>query len=100
MPVDVADKILKYPSSRTFIVEIPLKSKKRVVSLRIDEDALAIIDKFVAKKGVGSRTLLISRLIEALAEGLKENPENIDKVALSIRSRSGKDFTAYISLNS
>ncbi|WP_448577272.1 hypothetical protein [Thermosphaera sp.] len=99
MTAEAYRKPSSYEPSKTFIIEIPLKSKKRVVSLRVDEDALAVIDKFVAKRGFGSRTLLISRLVEALAEGLKENPENIDKVALTLKIGS-KDFTAFISLNS
>jgi len=96
---DAYRKSSSYESSKPYVIEIPLKSKKRIVSLRVDEDALAVIDRFVARKGVGSRTLLISKLVEALAEGLKENPDNIDKVALTLRIGS-KDFTALISLNS
>jgi hypothetical protein len=99
MMTDAYRKFSSYESSKPYIIEIPLKSKKRIVSLRVDEDALAVIDRFVARKGVGSRTLLISKLVEALAEGLKENPDNIDKVALTIKIGS-KDFTAFISLNS
>ncbi|MGB9827064.1 hypothetical protein IMZ38_05025 [Thermosphaera chiliense] len=99
MTVEAYRKSSSYEPSKSFIIEIPLKSKKRVVSLRVDEDALAVIDKFVARKGMGSRTLLISKLVEALAEGLKQNPENIDKVALTLKIGS-KDFTAFISLNS
>jgi len=99
MMADAYRKSSSYESSKPYVIEIPLKSKKRIVSLRVDEDALAVIDRFVARKGVGSRTLLISKLVEALAEGLKENPDNIDKVALTLRIGS-KDFTALISLNS
>ncbi|ADG90783.1 hypothetical protein [Thermosphaera aggregans] len=99
MMADAYRKSSSYEPLKPTIIEIPLKSKKRIVSLRVDEDALAVIDRFVARKGVGSRTLLISRLVEALAEGLKENPDNIDKVALTLKIGS-KDFTALISLNS
>jgi len=99
MMADAYRNSSSYEPSKPTIIEIPLKSKKRIVSLRVDEDALAVIDRFVARKGVGSRTLLISRLVEALAEGLKENPDNIDKVALTLKIGS-KDFTALISLNS
>lgn len=56
---------------RGIIIEIPLKPRKRVISLRLDEEALNAIDKFVALTGEYSRTLLMTKVIEALAEGLK-----------------------------
>lgn len=64
---DSANKL----STKGIVIEIPLKPKKRMISLRINEEALATIDKFVALTGEYSRTLLITKVIEALAEGLR-----------------------------
>ena len=65
------------------IIEIPLRPRKRMISLRINEDSLVAIDKFVALTGEYSRTLLITKIIEALAEGLKRS--DFDSSALELR---------------
>jgi len=53
------------------IIEIPLKPRKKMISLRLNEEDLLVIDKFVAKHGEYSRTLILTKLIEAFAEGLR-----------------------------
>lgn len=74
---------------RTYI-EIPLKSRKRVVSLRVDESALLTIDRYVASRGIGSRTLLISRIVEGLAKGLEGVGEGlVEEIQLTLLYRNG-----------
>lgn len=73
--------------TRGVIIEIPLKPKKRMISLRIDEEALVAIDKFVARTGEFSRTLIITKLVEAFAEALKN--ANYNAVQVNIRVVSG-----------
>jgi len=60
-------------TSRGIIIEIPLKPRKKMISLRIDEEALLALDKFTAICGEYSRTLFITKIIEAVAKGLKES---------------------------
>jgi len=56
--------------SGNFII-IPIKPRKKMISLRLNEDDLAVIDKFVARHGAFSRTLVLTKLVEAFAEGIR-----------------------------
>lgn len=78
--------------SRGIIIEIPLKPRKKVISLRIDEDALTTIDKFVARTGEFSRTLIITKLVEAFAEALKNANYNAVQVTIRVVSGNSPSF--------
>jgi DNA helicase TIP49 (TBP-interacting protein) len=71
-----------YQRPRGIIIEIPLKPRKRTISLRLDEESLCAIDKFTVMSGEISRTLLITRVVEALAKGLKETNYKATKLEL------------------
>ncbi|MEM4757009.1 MAG: hypothetical protein QW254_03100, partial [Desulfurococcaceae archaeon] len=83
--VEVEKNALNLPVN---IIEIPLKPRKRMISLRINEDDLAVIDRFVASSCTVSRTLLLTRLIEAFAEGLRRANGDVSKVYLVFKSSS------------
>lgn len=70
-------------STRGIVIEIPLKPRKKMISLRIDEEALIVLDRFTAIYGEYSRTLLITKVIEALAKGLKETDYKACKLQLN-----------------
>ena len=76
---------------RYIVVEIPLKPKKRTISLRVDEEAIAAIDKFVALSSGYSRTLILSKLVEGFAEGLKKLNYNASKVQLTLVDDNGSN---------
>ncbi|MEM4717301.1 MAG: hypothetical protein QXE81_00890 [Desulfurococcaceae archaeon] len=96
-------------STRGIFIEIPLKPHKKMISIRIDEEALLALDKFITATGEYTRTLLITKVIEALAKGLKEtnysafklelkffyeNPSGTNEnVSIIIPLRSGKRST-------
>jgi len=67
---------------RGIIIELPLKPRKKMVSLRLDEDVLIILDRFTAINGEVSRTLLLTKVVEALAKGLKETNYNASRLEL------------------
>lgn len=73
---------------RGIIIEIPLKPRKKMISLRVDEEALSTIDKFVARTGEYSRTLIITKLIEAFAEALKRVNYNATHVSIKVVSNN------------
>ncbi|MEM1849501.1 MAG: hypothetical protein QXD40_00100 [Desulfurococcaceae archaeon] len=88
------DSSINRSTTRGIIIEIPLKPRKRMISLRIDEDALMAVDKFVALTGEYSRTLLITKVIEALAEGLRRTGYNATSLELKFTAKnpvSGED---------
>jgi hypothetical protein len=67
---------------RGIIIELPLKPRKKMVSLRLDEDVLIVLDKFTAINGEVSRTLLLTKVVEALAKGLKETNYSASRLEL------------------
>ncbi|MGC8982174.1 MAG: hypothetical protein ACP5KA_00230 [Desulfurococcaceae archaeon] len=77
--------------SKGIIIEIPLRPRKRMISLRVDEGALASIDKFVAMTGEYSRTLVLTRLIEGLAEGLRRVNYNASSISIKLVPGNGGD---------
>lgn len=77
--------------TKGIVIEIPLKPRKKMISLRIDEEALIAIDKFVARSGDYSRTLILTRLIEAFAEGLRRLNYNASKVQIKVVSENSFD---------
>lgn len=81
---------------RGMIIEIPLKPKKKMISLRIDEEALTAIDKFVARSGEYSRTLIITKLIEAFAEALKRVNYNAVQVNIRVLSNNSHDIVEVV----
>ncbi|MEM4481479.1 MAG: hypothetical protein QXK88_00500 [Desulfurococcaceae archaeon] len=85
---------------RGTIIEIPLKPRKRMISLRLDEDALIAIDKFVMSTGEYSRTLLMTKIIEALAEGLKRTGYSAVSLELkfTVNSNKGESLSIVIPL--
>jgi hypothetical protein len=94
-----------YQRPRGVIIEIPLKPRKKTISLRLDEESLYAIDKFTVMSGEISRTLLITRVVEALAKGLKETNYKATKLELRfIVTSSGneveKEVNIVISLKS
>lgn len=62
-----------------------------MISLRVDEEALNAIDKFVTFTGEYSRTLLVTKIIEAVAEGLKRTGYNAVSLELKFSVNSVKD---------
>lgn len=67
---------------RGIIIELPLKPRKKMVSIRVDEDVLISLDRFTAINGEVSRTLLLTKVVEALAKGLKETNYNASRLEL------------------
>lgn len=67
--------------SGNFIV-IPIKPRKKMISLRLSEDDLTVIDKFVARHGTFSRTLILTKLVEAFAEGIRRAGYCVSSVKL------------------
>jgi hypothetical protein len=64
------------------IIELPLKPRKKMVSIRVDEDVLITLDKYTAINGEVSRTLLLTKVVEAIAKGLKETNYNASRLEL------------------
>ncbi|ADV64804.1 hypothetical protein Desmu_0491 [Desulfurococcus mucosus DSM 2162] len=79
------------------IIEISLKPRKRMISLRVSEDDLEIIDKFAARNGSVSRTYLLTKLVEAVAEGLRRSNGNVSSIVISFKG--GSSETVSIQLN-
>ena len=84
----LSDNAASKQPSKGLIIEIPLKPRKRMISLRIDEDSLLAIDKFIALTGEYSRTLFITKVIEALAEGLRRTDYNAASLELKFISKN------------
>ena len=88
-----------YQRPRGVIIEIPLKPRKRTISLRLDEESLCAIDKFTVMSGEISRTLLITRVVEALAKGLKETNYRATKLELRfIVTSTGNEVEKEVSI--
>lgn len=71
------------------IIEIPLREDKRRITLSLAEEIIYSIDKFVLKKTIESkenitRSYLITRLAEALAEALEQNNYDVDKIEIRV----------------
>ncbi|AFL66754.1 hypothetical protein [Desulfurococcus amylolyticus] len=81
------------------VIEISLKPRKRMISLRVNEEDLEIIDKFAARQGSISRTLLLTRVMEALAEGLKRSNGEITSITLSFKTKSMETISIQLNLN-
>ncbi|MEL9908481.1 MAG: hypothetical protein QXP97_04585 [Desulfurococcus sp.] len=81
------------------VIEISLKPRKRMISLRVNEEDLEIIDKFVARQGSISRTLLLTRVMEALAEGLRRSNGEITSITLSFKTKSMETISIQLNLN-
>jgi hypothetical protein len=79
---------------------MPLKPRKRTISLRLDEESLCAIDKFTVMSGEISRTLLITRVVEALAKGLKETNYKATKLELRfIVTSTGNEVEKEVSID-
>ena len=77
--------VISYSSNsamRGIIIELPLKPRKKTISLRLDEDVLAVLDMFATLNAEVSRTLLMTKIVEALAKGIKESNYNAYKLEL------------------
>ncbi|ACL10971.1 hypothetical protein DKAM_0645 [Desulfurococcus amylolyticus 1221n] len=81
------------------VIEISLKPRKRMISLRVNEEDLEIIDKFVARQGSISRTLLLTRVMEALAEGVRRSNGEITSITLSFKTKSMETISIQLNLN-
>ncbi|WP_042667478.1 hypothetical protein [Desulfurococcus amylolyticus] len=81
------------------VIEISLKPRKRMISLRVNEEDLEIIDKFVARQGSISRTLLLTRVMEALAEGVRRSNGEITSITLSFKTKSKETISIQLNLN-
>jgi hypothetical protein len=81
--------------SGNFIV-IPIKPRKRMVSLRLSEDDLATIEKFVIKHGACSRTLVLTKLIEAFAEGIRRSGYCVSSVKLEFVRKNGENSVSIV----
>ncbi|MCY0868303.1 MAG: hypothetical protein OWQ48_03615 [Desulfurococcus sp.] len=80
------------------VIEIPLKPRKKMISLRVNEEDLEVIEKFVSKEGSISRTLLLTRLVEALAEGLRRTNGEVSSITLSFRKESMETISIQLNL--
>lgn len=80
-------------------IEIELRSRKRIISLRVDEDAIRILDRFIATRGTVSRTLFISKIIEALAEGINIVGTDVKNIKLIVESEGGEEAEVNIPIS-
>lgn len=88
---------------RSDIIVIPLKPRKKMISLRINADDLLVIEKFISKNGYYSRTLVLTKLIEAFAEGIRRANFRVNSVRLVFSGGEGggeKEVSIVIDLNS
>jgi hypothetical protein len=88
---------------RSDIIVIPLKPRKKMISLRLNADDLLVIEKFVSKNGFYSRTLILTKLIEAFAEGIRRANFHVDSLKLVFLSGEGsekKEISIVLDLNS
>lgn len=85
-------------ATRGIFIEIPLKPRKKMISLRIDEEALLALDKFITATGEYTRTLLITKVIEALAKGLKETNYNASRLELRFFYENSSGISENISI--
>lgn len=86
------------PPYNSIVIEIPLKPRKKVITLRIDEETLFILDKFIAYTGEYSRTLLLKKVIEALAKGLRESGYKANKLEMKFQVGNSNGNDNYVSI--
>lgn len=82
----------------SIIIELPLKPKKKMISLRLDEETLFILDKFIAYTGEYTRTLLIKKVVEALAKGLRESGYRASKLELRFIISNSNGDNSHVSI--
>jgi len=80
------------------VIEIVLKPRKKMISLRVNEDDLEVIEKFIVRNGSISRTLLLTRLVEALAEGIRRTNGDISSITISFKTGSLDTVSIQLSL--
>lgn len=81
------------------LIVLMLRSRKKMISMRVDEDVLSVIDKFVARNKVGSRTLLLTRLVEAFANGIEVSGHDVKSVTLVFEKGNGEELRVKIPLD-
>lgn len=81
------------------LIVLMLRSKKKMISMRVDEEVLSIIDKFVARNNVGSRTLLLTRLVEGFANGIEVSGHEVKSITLVFEKANGEELRVKIPLD-
>lgn len=66
------------------VITLNLKQRKRVISLRVDEYAVSVIDRYLASNALPTRTTVLSKLIEAFAAGLEGSTGRLEEVKISL----------------
>ncbi|MEM4847789.1 MAG: hypothetical protein QW794_08540 [Thermosphaera sp.] len=77
-----------------------MRDEKRRVVLSVKDDAVVTIDKFILRTCVKtgesiSRSMLITRLVEALASALESNNYDVEKIEIRVVGRE-RSTTAVI----
>lgn len=76
-------------------IEVELKERMKNLSLRVPEDAIAIIDKTVIKTQFKTneritRTGLIQSIVESLAEAFRLLNYEVDKIMITCKNENGE----------
>ncbi|MEZ0393651.1 MAG: hypothetical protein ABWK00_01195 [Desulfurococcaceae archaeon] len=70
------------------VIDVPSK-RKRMLSLRVDDDALDTVDRYMRVHGLSSRTHVLSKLVEGFAAALKNASGELKEVRLVLRFEDG-----------
>ncbi|MGC9012035.1 hypothetical protein [Thermogladius sp.] len=73
------------------VITLDIKQRKKVISLRVDESAIAAIDRYLTANGLPSRTAVLSRLVEAFANGVNGERGRLREIKLVLLFNSVGD---------
>ncbi|WP_440059394.1 hypothetical protein ACSU1N_06300 [Thermogladius sp. 4427co] len=66
------------------VIEISLRQKKKVISVRAEEVAVDIIDRYLVSHGLPSRTMLLGKIVEAIAKGLDNANGRLREIRITL----------------